>query len=118
MQSGRIYNNNYYYFFFANSIQFKYLYYNVKSSPLFFQKDWQGIIHYELLPYGQTPNSDLYCQQSDRLREIIAQKLTTLARRGIVFNQDNARPYTHIDSDSPEAPSAGLVTPIERSLTM
>ena len=24
--------------------------------------DWQGIIHYKLLPYGQTLNSDLYCQ--------------------------------------------------------
>ena len=24
--------------------------------------DWQGIIYYELLPYGQTLNSDLYCQ--------------------------------------------------------
>ena len=27
--------------------------------------DWQGIIYYELLPYGQTLNSDLYCQQLD-----------------------------------------------------
>ena len=31
--------------------------------------DWQGIIHYELLPYVQTLNSDLYCQQLDRLNE-------------------------------------------------
>ncbi|GFV91086.1 mariner transposase [Trichonephila clavipes] len=23
--------------------------------------DWKGIIYYELLPYGQTLNSDLYC---------------------------------------------------------
>ena len=29
--------------------------------------DWQGIIYYELLPYGLTLNSDLYCQQLDRL---------------------------------------------------
>ena len=28
--------------------------------------DWQGI-YYELLPCGQTLNSDLYCQQLDRL---------------------------------------------------
>lgn len=27
--------------------------------------DWQGIIHYELLAYGQPLNSDLYCQQSE-----------------------------------------------------
>jgi len=35
---------------------------------------WQGIIYYELLSYGQTLNSDLYCQQLDRLKEAIAQK--------------------------------------------
>ncbi|GFV45114.1 mariner transposase [Trichonephila clavipes] len=29
--------------------------------------DWRGIIYLELLPHGQTLNSDLYCQQRDRL---------------------------------------------------
>jgi len=49
--------------------------------------DWQGIIYYELLPYGQTLNSDLYCQQLDRLKEAISQKRPALAnRRGIVFH--------------------------------
>ena len=57
--------------------------------------DWQGIIYYELLSYGQILNSDLYCQQLDRLKEAIAQKRPALAnRRGIVFHQDNARPHT------------------------
>jgi len=51
----------------------------------------------ELLLYGQTLNSDLYCQQLDRLKETIAQKRPALAnRRGIVFHQDNARPHTSI----------------------
>jgi len=60
---------------------------------------WQGIIYYELLSYGQTLNSDLYCQQLDRLKEAIAQKWPALAnRRGIVFHQDNARPHTSIVS--------------------
>ncbi|KAL9876423.1 histone-lysine N-methyltransferase SETMAR-like isoform 1-T3 [Glossina fuscipes fuscipes] len=36
--------------------------------------DWKGIIYYELLPYGQTLNSDLYCQQLDRLKIAIDQK--------------------------------------------
>lgn len=27
--------------------------------------DWKGIIYYELLPYGQTLNSNIYCQQPD-----------------------------------------------------
>ncbi|GFY02903.1 mariner transposase [Trichonephila clavipes] len=54
--------------------------------------DWKGIIYYELLPYGQTLNSDLYCQQLDRLKLAIDKKRPELAnRRGVVFHQDNAR---------------------------
>ncbi|XP_078032684.1 histone-lysine N-methyltransferase SETMAR-like [Augochlora pura] len=49
----------------------------------------------KLLPYGQTLNSDLYCQQLDRLKLAIGQKRPELAnRRGVVFHQDNARPHT------------------------
>jgi len=56
--------------------------------------DWQGIIHFELLPYGQTLNSDLYCQQLDRLKAALMQKRPSLVNRGrIVFHQDNARPH-------------------------
>ena len=29
---------------------------------------------YELIPYGQTRNSNMYCQQLDRLKEAFAQK--------------------------------------------
>ncbi|GFX32430.1 histone-lysine N-methyltransferase SETMAR [Trichonephila clavipes] len=56
---------------------------------------WKGIIYYRFLPYGQTLNSDLYCQQLDRLKLAINQKRPELAnRRGVVFYQDNARPHT------------------------
>ena len=59
--------------------------------------DWQGIIHYELLPYGQTLNSDMYCQQLDRLNAALMQKRPSLINRGrIVFHQDNARPHTSL----------------------
>ena len=59
--------------------------------------DWQGIIHYELLPYGQTLNSDLYCQQLDRLNAALMQKRPSLINRcRIVFHQDNARPHTSL----------------------
>ncbi|QQP52156.1 Putative DD34D transposase [Caligus rogercresseyi] len=33
--------------------------------------DWKGIIHYELLLYGQTLNSTIYCEQLDRLKQAI-----------------------------------------------
>lgn len=59
--------------------------------------DWQGIIYYELLLYGKTLNSELYCQQF-HMKGVIAQKHAALAnRRGIVFHQDNARPQTSSD---------------------
>ncbi|GFU51791.1 histone-lysine N-methyltransferase SETMAR [Trichonephila clavipes] len=59
--------------------------------------DWKGIIYYELLLYGQTLNSDMYCQQLDRLKLAIDQKRPELAsRKGVVFHQDNARPHTSV----------------------
>ena len=59
--------------------------------------DWLGIIHYELLQSGQTLNSDLYCQQLDRLNAALMQKRPPLINRyRIVFHQDNARPHTSL----------------------
>ena len=59
--------------------------------------DWKGIIYYELLLYGQTLNSDLYCQQLDCLKLVIDEKRPEFANRiGVVFHQDNARPHTSV----------------------
>ncbi|XP_017765117.1 PREDICTED: histone-lysine N-methyltransferase SETMAR-like [Eufriesea mexicana] len=59
--------------------------------------DWKGILHYELLPSGQSLNSDLYCQQLTRLKQVIDQKRPELAnRKGVVFHQDNARLHTSL----------------------
>ncbi|GFW97093.1 mariner Mos1 transposase [Trichonephila clavipes] len=59
--------------------------------------DWKGIIYYELLLHGQTLNSDLYCQQLDRLKLVTDQKRPELAnRRGVVFYLDNARSNTSV----------------------
>ncbi|GFX88107.1 histone-lysine N-methyltransferase SETMAR [Trichonephila clavipes] len=59
--------------------------------------DLKGIIYYEFLTYGQTLNSDLYCQQLDRLKLAIDEKRTELAnRRGNVFHQVNSRPNTSV----------------------
>ncbi|GFU98288.1 histone-lysine N-methyltransferase SETMAR [Trichonephila clavipes] len=59
--------------------------------------DRKEIIYYELLPYGQTLNSDLYCQQVDRLKLATDQKRSYCAnRRGAVFHQVNATPHTSV----------------------
>ncbi|GFX36097.1 mariner Mos1 transposase [Trichonephila clavipes] len=59
--------------------------------------DWKGIIYYELLPYGQTLNSDFYCQQMDQLKLWIDRKRPELAnRRCVVFHQDNARSHISV----------------------
>ncbi|XP_065653049.1 histone-lysine N-methyltransferase SETMAR-like [Hydra vulgaris] len=44
-----------------------------------------GIVHYELLPSGQTITAEIYSAQLDK---VLAN------RKGVVFHQDNARPYT------------------------
>ncbi|GFU85973.1 mariner Mos1 transposase [Trichonephila clavipes] len=62
-----------------------------------FHRFRSGIIDYELLPHGQTLNSDIYCQQLDRLKLEIDQKWPEFAnRRGVVFHQDNARPHISV----------------------
>ncbi|GFX17396.1 histone-lysine N-methyltransferase SETMAR [Trichonephila clavipes] len=59
--------------------------------------DWKGIIYYDLLPYSQTLNSDLYCQQLDRLKLVTDKKRAALAnRRGVAVHQDNARPHMFV----------------------
>ena len=56
--------------------------------------DFKGIIYYELLPYGQTINSDVYCSQLTNLNKVIHQKRPKLAnRQSIVYQHDNARPH-------------------------
>ncbi|GFT25006.1 mariner Mos1 transposase [Trichonephila clavipes] len=49
----------------------------VKKVLLCIWWEWKGIIYYELLPYGQTLNSDPYCQQLDRLKLEIDQNRPT-----------------------------------------
>ena len=56
--------------------------------------DWKGVVYYELLPQGETINSEKYCNQLDQLKAAIAEKRPELAnRRGVVFHHDNAKPH-------------------------
>ncbi|GFY10769.1 putative DD34D transposase [Trichonephila clavipes] len=59
--------------------------------------NWEGKNYYELLLYHQTLNSDIYCQQLDRLKLAVDQKWPKLAnRRGVVLHHYNARPHTSL----------------------
>ncbi|XP_024222499.2 histone-lysine N-methyltransferase SETMAR isoform X1 [Bombus impatiens] len=56
--------------------------------------DWKGILYYELLPEGQTINSEKYCTQLEKLKEaIITKRPEMMNKRGFVFHYDNTRPH-------------------------
>ena len=58
---------------------------------------WTGrrVVHYELLPTGQTVTGDLYSQQLERVQQALSQKDSALVnRKGVLFLHDNAR--THV----------------------
>ncbi|GFX65000.1 putative DD34D transposase [Trichonephila clavipes] len=57
---------------------------------------WKGIIYFELLPYGQTINSYLYCQQLDRLKLAIDQKRPELANREVLCSTRTTPGHTSL----------------------
>jgi histone-lysine N-methyltransferase SETMAR len=56
---------------------------------------WRGgIIHWEIVPNGQTINAQYYCAQLDRVHQKIrSPALASHFRPRIIFQQDNARPH-------------------------
>ncbi|XP_011141333.1 histone-lysine N-methyltransferase SETMAR-like [Harpegnathos saltator] len=61
--------------------------------------DCKGIVHYELLPPGETINSDLYCQQLARLHLVIQKKRPELVNsKGVVYHlqPDNTGSHTSL----------------------
>ena len=53
--------------------------------------DCKGVVYFELLPRNQTINSDVYCQQLDKLNTAIKEKQPELVnRKDVIFHQDNA----------------------------
>jgi histone-lysine N-methyltransferase SETMAR len=69
---------------------------DIHSSKLMLCIWWNmsGVVHYEFLPRNQTINTDLYCEQLDRVQQKLLQKHPSLVnQRGVCFQQDNARPH-------------------------
>ena len=50
--------------------------------------DWKGVLYHELLPHNRTINSDIYCNQLDRLKAAIEEKRPELATGEVgIFGQ-------------------------------
>lgn len=56
--------------------------------------DRRGVLLVDYIPYGQTVNSEVYCNQLKKLKRAIQNRRRGLLSRGVVFLQDNARPHT------------------------
>lgn len=54
---------------------------NQKKVLLLIWWDWKGVIFYELLPKNKTINSDVYCEQLQKLSNSIAQERPVLLNR-------------------------------------
>lgn len=53
--------------------------------------NYQGVLHYEFIPEGHAVNAELYCQQLDRVYNILKDKYPALVNRNRVLLQfDNA----------------------------
>jgi len=53
--------------------------------------DWQGVIHYEFVPHGQTVNKEFYVAVLKHLREAVCQKRPQLwTNQSWVLHHDNA----------------------------
>jgi histone-lysine N-methyltransferase SETMAR len=57
--------------------------------------NYEGVLHFELVPDGRAVNAELYCQQLDHVYDKLKEKYPTLVRRKrALFQQDNAKPHT------------------------
>jgi histone-lysine N-methyltransferase SETMAR len=57
--------------------------------------NFEGVLHFELVPDGRTVNAELYCQQLDCVYDKLKEKYPIAVRRTrALFQQDNAKPHT------------------------
>lgn len=53
--------------------------------------NFEGVVHFELIPSGRAVNVDLYCEQLDRVYDVLNQKYPALIqRKRALLQQDNA----------------------------
>lgn len=53
--------------------------------------NFEGILHFELIPNGRTINADLYSQQLDTVYEVLKSRYSVLVnRKGVLYQHDNA----------------------------
>ncbi|CAF1508703.1 unnamed protein product [Adineta ricciae] len=57
--------------------------------------NFEGILHFELVPNGRTTNAEFNCEQLDGVYDVLVEKYPSLVRRKrALFQQDNVKPYT------------------------
>ena len=57
--------------------------------------NFEGVVHFELVPNGRAINAELYCQQLDRVYDKLKEKYPALInRKRALMQQDNAKPHT------------------------
>lgn len=62
--------------------------------------NFEGILHFELVPNGRAINAELYCEQLDRVYDALVEKYPSLVRRKrALFQHDNATPHPAYSPD-------------------
>lgn len=57
--------------------------------------NFEGVLHFEMVPYGKAIDAELYCQQLQRVYDKLKEKYPSLVnRKRAIFQQDNAKPHT------------------------
>ncbi|XP_024216797.2 histone-lysine N-methyltransferase SETMAR-like [Halyomorpha halys] len=57
--------------------------------------NFEGVIHHEFVADGCSMNSEIYCEQLERLYAKLSERYPALInRKGVLFQQDKARPHT------------------------
>lgn len=59
--------------------------------------NFEGLVHFELVPDGRTINTELYSAQLERMYSVMRQKYPSLVnRKRVILQQDNAKPHTSV----------------------